>query len=63
MTNQTNTSHLPINHRQPSTEEIQTQKKREQDASVMGQMKAQKKPLKQMQGMDYSRSEGGAEAA
>ena len=47
MTKQSKTSHLPINHRQPSNEEIQTQKKREQDASVIGQMKAQQKLLKQ----------------
>ena len=58
--NNTTKTHLPINHREPTIEEIQARKKREQDASVLGKMKAMQKLLKQKQGMDYSRSEGGS---
>ena len=59
MTSNNKPKHLPINHRQPTAEEIQAQKKREEDAFVLGRMKAEHKLQKQKQGMDYSRSEGG----
>ena len=58
--NNTTKTHLPINHREPTIEEIQAQNKREQDASALGQIKAMQKLQKQKKGMDYSRSEGGS---
>ncbi len=57
--NNTTRNHLPINHREPTTEELHAQREREEKASALGRIKAEQALRKQKEGMDYSRSEGG----
>ena len=51
---------LPANHRKPSRAELQAQYAREEEASALGKIKAQKKLQEQKLGMDYSRSQAGS---
>ena len=59
MTKQSTNNHLPINHRQPTKEELAAQMEREEQQSALGRIRAEKKLQDQKQGMDYSRSQGG----
>ena len=47
MTNQTKTSHLPINHRKPTKEELAAQMEREEQQSALGRLRAEQKIQKQ----------------
>ena len=45
--NKTTTKHLPINHRQPTKEELAAQMEREEKASALGRIKAEQALRKQ----------------
>ena len=51
---------LPANHRKPSRAELQAQYTREEEASALDKIKAQKKLQEPKLGMDYSRSQAGS---
>ena len=59
MTFKSNDSHLPINHRQPTQDELSAQIVREENQSALGRIRAHQHLHDQKQGMDYSRSQGG----
>ena len=51
---------LPANHRKPTADELQAQISREEEASALGKIKAERKLRQQKDTMDYSRSQAGS---
>ena len=59
MTTNNKPKHLPINHREPTKEELCAQMDREEQQSGLGRIRAEIDLQDQKKGMDYARSQGG----